>query len=613
MNLTPSTNYVIQMKRLYPIIFLIALFLFTGIAFGKKCCELMTPTMVVNIRSDRSVDSKIVSKAFPGNRLKAGFLKNGWVAVFKPDDTDPDISRPMGFVDASLLTPAKLISFPVPHTSIGGENPSTILSLKDGYCRMDNQFDQKTLQRLVPRLSRIGDAHRGDLPEMIFQKTVRVLTTYSPSNYFIIRGRSYGFEYSLMKDYEHFLNHKSKRAPPRVVVEFVPVAANQLIPSLLAGLGDIIAAGMTVSNEKQKLIDFSEPYLTDIQEVVVTHRNKSQIRNIYDLSGKDFYVRPLGNYFSSLGKLNAILTADNLAPANLTRASAFLTPKDILEMINAGIIELTLMESHLVDMWLPVFPNIVALNHMALRRNAVIALGIRKNSPKLKSSLDEFLKTHKPGTLLGNIYHDQYFKSHRWIKNPLEPDELARFSKYAPLFQKYGAIYGFDWMLLAALAYQESGINPNRTSEVGAIGLMQVRPTTAQDHRIQIKNIRTPEGNIHAGVKYLALLRDSYFADAKIPLNERVRFSLAAYNAGPIKIQRCREKAALLGLDPNRWFGQTEYVAMKIVGDQPVRFVSNISKYYLAYSLSATIDCIKDQHLEKLTPSIVKDAKQDSS
>jgi membrane-bound lytic murein transglycosylase MltF len=163
------------------------------------------------------------------------------------------------------------------------------------------------------------------------------------------------------------------------------------------------------------------------------------------------------------------------------------------------------------------------------------------------------------------------------------------------LFKKYGAMYGFDWMLLAAVAYQESGLNPLRRSPAGAVGMMQVMPATAKSPRIGIDNPHWLENNVHAGAKYLALLRDTYFSHPDISSQERIYFVLAAYNAGPEKIRQARSLARGMGYDPDRWFRHTELAVLKLIGQETVRYVSNVNKYYLAYSLSSTLDCLKNR------------------
>lgn len=143
--------------------------------------------------------------------------------------------------------------------------------------------------------------------------------------------------------------------------------------------------------------------------------------------------------------------------------------------------------------------------------------------------------------------------------------------------------YKFDWLMLAALAFQESGIDQSKKSHVGAVGIMQVMPSTAKNKNVGIPNIEEIEANIHAGTKYLRFMMDRYFDDPEIDTLNRGLFSFAAYNAGPVKVSKLRKEAAKMGLDPNVWFRNVEIVAAKRIGRETVQYVSNIFKYYLAY------------------------------
>jgi membrane-bound lytic murein transglycosylase MltF len=305
----------------------------------------------------------------------------------------------------------------------------------------------------------------------------------------------------------------------------------------------------------------------------------------------------VGSHYEFLKRINAQLAALDLLPLEIVKADAFLKPIDVLEMLNAGIIEFSITENHLCKLWKGIFPNLEFYDPPSYESERGIAWIVRKGNPQLKTSLNNFIRDHKKGTLHGNIYFRRYFKNVRWIKNPLSADDRARFSRYTPLFKKYGARYGFDWMLIAAVAYQESGLNPLRRSPAGAVGMMQVMPATAKSPRIGIDNPHWLENNVHAGARYLALLRDTYFSDPEISSEEQIYFVLAAYNAGPGKIRQARFLAGRMGYDPNRWFHHTELGVMELIGQETVRYVSNVNKYYLAYSLSSTLDCLKNRNL----------------
>ncbi len=568
------------------------LFLLTLMLLQSDCIharswgELRFTETAVNIRADRSIYSKVVGKLRPGDSVKVDFLRDNWYAVFSPGESIRDESYALGYVYAPFLKQEI--------------TDDRVASVGETYCKLKDGHDVTAVQELLSQLSRLSDTYYDDLPGLLKRKTIRVLTIYSLTSYFLSNGRGNGFEYSLLKDYQRFLNRNKAPGALRVVVEFIPVHDNLLIPCLKAGLGDIVAAGLTITPELNREVDFTEPYLDNIYEVLVGNKNTKQINEFSDLAGRQIYVRRVSSYYEGLGRLNEKLRALGLDPVSIIKAEDFLTSEDIMEMVNAGIIDLSITESHLANLWSQVLPNLVTYEQIPLQTGRSIAWMVRENNPILQASLNEFIRGHKKGTLYGNIYFSRYFRKTEWIKNPLTSDDGARFSQYTPLFKKYGAMYGIDWMLLAALAYQESGMKHSSRSPAGAMGLMQVMPATAMDKPVAIENVHLLENNIHAGTKYLAWLRDTYFTDENMAPTERIRYSLASYNAGPSMIRRARSLAAKMGYDPNHWFRHGEIGALKLIGEETVRYVSNINKYYLAYSLAGTLTCLRDQRLQGL-------------
>jgi membrane-bound lytic murein transglycosylase MltF len=277
-----------------------------------------------------------------------------------------------------------------------------------------------------------------------------------------------------------------------------------------------------------------------------------------------------------------------------------LETEDILELVNTGAVEFTVSDSHIANIWAEIFPNLVIRKDLKLRSGGEIAWMIRKNSPKLKASLNAFLKNHQKGTLLGNIYFKRYYEKNPWIKNPLSADPDQSLLKYKKLLKKYADRYKFDWLLIAALAYQESRFDHTKKNKSGAVGFMQILPSTGKDKNIGIPNVHLLEDNIHAGVKYLAFLKNKYFNDPRIQPRNQVRLALAAYNAGPAKIQRARSKAKQMGLDPNRWFRNVELATLKIVGQETVRYVSSINKYYVIYRFTSKVSETREKEMKEI-------------
>lgn len=446
----------------------------------------------------------------------------------------------------------------------------------------------------------LREARFGDLPDMLNRHSIRVLIPFSKTNYFLSGGRSFGFEYSLLSEYGKYLNRHRTPRQPKVAIEFIPTPNHLLVPALLEGWGDIAAAGLTITSKRKEEADFTDPYLTGVNELVVSHKDVHGVDRAEDLSGRKVFVRRASSYYESLESLNEYLEFMNIPPVEIIEANEYLSTEDILEMVHSGIVELTVADSHVAELWSEVLPNINVHEQVRLRESGDIAWMVRKDNPELRASLNEFIEGHKRGTLLGNIYFNRYFKSTRWIRELLKPKEVEKLHSYENLFKRYAAEYGFDWKLIAAQAYQESGFDHSSRSSAGAIGLMQLMPDLANEERVGIKDFDILENNVQAGVKYLALLRDSYFDSDQIPSHERILFALAAYNAGPGRISKARELASRMGYDPNRWFQNSELGALKLIGQEPLRYVSNISKYYVAYSLFEEFKRIRNEERRKL-------------
>jgi membrane-bound lytic murein transglycosylase MltF len=157
----------------------------------------------------------------------------------------------------------------------------------------------------------------------------------------------------------------------------------------------------------------------------------------------------------------------------------------------------------------------------------------------------------------------------------------------AGIFEIYGDRYGFDFLMVAAQGYQESRLDQSARSAAGAIGIMQLLPSTAADSNVGIPDISRAEANIHAGVKYLDFIRNRYFSDPEMDRFNQTMFAFAAYNAGPARVRKLRQKAAQQGYNPNIWFDNVEVIAARDIGSETVQYVANILKYYIAYRLTA--------------------------
>jgi len=425
----------------------------------------------------------------------------------------------------------------------------------------------------------------GDFDEMAKKRQIRVLVAYSKTFYFLDRGRQRGISHDLLKEFEKFVNKKLKTKTLKVNVVFIPVQRDELIPGLTKGLGDMAVANLTITPERRKQVDFSDPMLSRVKEVLVTGPAAPPVTKIDDLAGREIHVRKSSSYYESLLALNASFKKTGKQPIQLIAADETFEDEDLLEMVNAGLIPMIVMDSHKAQFWTQIFDKIQVHSDIAVRTGGEIAWAFRKNSPQLKAVVNEFVKGNKKGTLIGNMMFKRYLKSTKYVKNSLSKQELEKFEAMVQLFEKYAATYNFDYLMMAAQAYQESGLDQSKKSHVGAVGVMQVLPSTAADRNVNVSEILKLENNIHAGTKYMRFIVNRYYKDEPIDNLNKMLFAFASYNAGPAKVKRLRNKAAKMGLDPNVWFHNVEVAAAKVIGRETVQYVSNIYKYYLAYRM----------------------------
>jgi membrane-bound lytic murein transglycosylase MltF len=325
------------------------------------------------------------------------------------------------------------------------------------------------------------------------------------------------------------------------------------------------------------------PTYPGVSELVITGPGAPGIESLDDLVSKGVHIRRSSSYFEHLSALNQKRKKEGKAEIPVDEADERLEDYDLLDMVNVGVIPIVIVDSHKAKLWGQIFDKIKVHEDLAINTGGSIAWAMRKDSPKLMKAVNEFLKQHRKGTLTGNILIKRYLGNTKWMDDVLSDKGRERYENTIGIMKRYSDKYDFDWLMIAAQGYQESKLDQSKRSHAGAIGIMQVLPTTAADKNVNIDNIEKAEHNVHAGVKYLRFLRDRYFSDEAIESLDRVLFSFAAYNAGPANISRARKKAASMGFDSNQWFNHVEVAASKTISREPVVYVRNIYKYYVAY------------------------------
>ena len=460
----------------------------------------------------------------------------------------------------------------------------------DAPAEVGEATSHKSLEELQEALGIPGlsEPWTGDLDGMKQRRLIRVLTVYGLPRYFLDGAREQGLAFELFKMFEKFVNQRLEKKQLPVHVVFVPVARDELLQGLIDGRGDIATAGLTITRAREAEIDFTNPVSREISEVLVTGPSAPAIKSVEDLSGQEVYVRASSSYRTSLDHLNERLAEAGRPAVILRDASEYLEDEDLLEMVDSGMLPWAVVDDYKALSWAEAFDNITVREDLVLREGGKIGFAVRKGSPLLLAALNEFMASHKQGTLTGNILLNRYVRDFDWSENALAVDDYDRFERVRDIFEQYGRQYGVDYLLVAAQGYQVSRLDQGVRSKAGAIGIMQMLPSTARDPSVGIPDITTVDNNIHAGIRYLNYLRDQYFGDLASDRFNQTLFALAGYNAGPARVRSLRAKAEKQGYDPDRWFDNVEVIAAQEVGKEPVTYVANILKYYAAYSLSVS-------------------------
>ena len=434
----------------------------------------------------------------------------------------------------------------------------------------------------------------GDLKEIKQSGVLRVLTRNNPVTYFLYRGVQMGFEFELAQMLAKELGVRLEMV--------VPPDRALLIPWLLEGKGDIIAASMTITPARAKEILFSRPYLYTKEMVIQNAQTGPSLQRLEDLKGKDIHIRPSSSYQTTLESLQ-----EQFGPFKLIPVDETVETTDLIDQVIASQIAFTVADQHIIDVektYGKDFKTPFALPSAVQKRtdggilleteDKHIAFGMRPQNKQLEQFVNRFVKKTYRG-LEYNMAKNKYFKNKRHAKKAIASNAsvTGQISPYDATIKKYASKYSLDWRLLSAQAFQESRFNPLAKSWVGARGLFQVMPATGAE--MGFTKLENPEVGTHAGVKYMRRMVDRF--DPSLPYRQRIRFALASYNAGYGHVMDARRLAAKRGWDPDRWFGNVEKAMILLEqpryyrkarygycrGSEPVQYVSNIQLLYDNY------------------------------
>jgi membrane-bound lytic murein transglycosylase MltF len=451
----------------------------------------------------------------------------------------------------------------------------------------------------VRKLSLANKPFKGDFDAMVKRRMIRVLVPYSRTLYYNDKGRERGLTADLVRDFESYVNRTYKTGKRPLTVYMIPTTRDLLLTKLDEGLGDIAAGNLTVTPERQQLVDFvGAADRKPVSELVVTGAIAPRITSVDQLAGMTVDVRRSSSYYDSLVALNERFRSEGKPEVVLKIVPDALEDEDMMEMANAGLIDVLIVDDWKARIWKQVLPKLGVDEHVFVHDGGHLGWAIRKGSPQLAAAAGDFLANDAVKRASFEYRISQAGRKVKALNDASATSDWKRFQQTLALFERYGAQYGFDPVMLAAQGYQESQLNQSAKSHVGAIGVMQIMPATGA--QMKVGNIHTIEANIHAGAKYMDILMTRYFPDAHFSEGNRPLFAFASYNAGPGNISRMRKEAAKRGLDPDKWFNNVELVVAEKIGIETTTYVRNIYKYYVSFKLTEAAQETRRQAMKEL-------------
>ncbi|MDI9778164.1 transglycosylase SLT domain-containing protein [Pseudomonas putida] len=423
-----------------------------------------------------------------------------------------------------------------------------------------------------------------DLQQIRSTKVLRVLVNQSRNSSGEIKGEPVGIEYYRLRGLEHYLNARAGDGQ-QISLKIIPRAKEQLLGALQRGEGDLAAPGELLDPALTGGVNSTAPVLDQVPLLLVGRKGERSYTRAEQLSGRTVALTSASAAGAVIQQLNQQLALRKRAPIKIEWVDATLAVEDVLEMVQAGIYPLTMVERPIAQRWARVMPNLRLDTRVQLGQPQAMRWYVRRDATMLLATVDRFLQGYHAPENQDAAFERIYRRQYR-VHNPLARKDRQRLNSLRPVLQKHAEAQQIDWLNLAALAFKESTLNPAARGSGGAHGLMQITPSAAQ--RVGVSDTGSVDGNVQASARYLALIRRKFFASPQINERERMAFVLAAYNLGPERVQAMRAEARKRGLNGNQWFFQTERIAMEQVGMGPVNFVNSVNKYFLAFNRERT-------------------------
>ena len=260
---------------------------------------------------------------------------------------------------------------------------------------------------------------KGDFQQMLERKRIRVLVPYGRTLYFNDKGAERGLSVENVRDFERYINRKYVKDKRPVMVLILPTTRDKLLSQVAAGMGDIAAGNLTVTEARRKTVDFVAPddYRT-VDELIVTGAGAPELKTIDDLSGKTVAARPTTSQYESLQALNRRFAAQKKRPITIQQLPVALEGEDILEMTNAGILDIVVVDDWMADLWAQVMPNIKVRKDLVVRDEGRTGWAIRKGSPGLHAAIMDFYRENLVKQGVAAYRLTQYSKKIKQIQNP---------------------------------------------------------------------------------------------------------------------------------------------------------------------------------------------------
>ena len=427
---------------------------------------------------------------------------------------------------------------------------------------------------IYPLFGQMGIRSKPTLEQIQKRGTIRMITTNNATSYYTYRDSPMGFEYDLAKAFADHLG---------VALEVIVPEWDTMFERLNSGQGDFIAAGITITEPREQIALFSQPYIP-VQQKFIHHKLKFGIKSIEQLAGKTIHVRKGTSYQERLEEIKA--SGIDLEIELLDDVPT----EEIIRMVSEKEIKFTIVDSNIALLNRRYYPEIKI--GLPIQEEEYLGWAVKKTNKALRDQINQFIEMAEETGLLGKIYKKYYGnveifdyfdlkKFHERIK--------TRLPKYKKIIKTEAEKYGFDWRLIAAIVYQESHFNPSAKSRTGVRGLMQVTLATAK--QMGIKNRLDPKQSVKAGVKFLNLMHKR-FDDIPDPQQQKL-FALASYNVGYGHVRDAQAIARQQGMDINKWTSLEKTLPLLSKqkyykhtrhgyarGQEPVTYVERILTYY---------------------------------